>query len=176
MATKQRESELAAQYGVTMGASVQTATVEEEPEDEAEDDPPLRGAVAQMMQQMESRMALFEARVLTTANASPVIHNHIAPAEVKAEINVPAQAAPVVNVPAAEVRVDVPAPVVNVEVAAPEVRVDVAAPEVTLEANLPPAEVTVNLPARKTESVVERDAGGRIVKTTQIERDLEGAD
>lgn len=66
-------------------------------------------------------------------------------------------------------KVDVPTPDVNVSVAAPEVTV--AAPTVTVQNEVQPAEVTVKLPARKTETTVERDSKGNIVKSTQIETD-----
>ncbi len=61
-----------------------------------------------------------------------------------------------------------PAPVVNVNVPeqpTPAVTVNMAAPE------LPPVEVNVNLPTRKTETTVERDMAGNIVRATQIETD-----
>lgn len=98
-------------------------------------------------------------------------------------------AAPIVNVTTPEARNEItvqpaaPAAVevrneINVEptpvnVAAPEVRVDVAAPEVTVEveATMPAPEVRVALPARKTDTVIERDTNGNIVRATQLEED-----
>lgn len=60
---------------------------------------------------------------------------------------------------------NVPAPTVNVQ--PPDVHV-------TVEATMPTPDIKLEMPARKTESTVERDGTGRIVRTTQIERDLDG--
>jgi HK97 family phage portal protein len=79
-------------------------------------------------------------------------------------------AAPVIPAPAIEGKVPQgPAPVVNVT--APEVKVEVAAPDVTIEAVLPDELRITGMPARITESSVERDRDGNIVRTTQTERD-----
>jgi hypothetical protein len=43
--------------------------------------------------------------------------------------------------------------------------------EVTVEATMPAPEVRLTLPDRRTTSIVERDAQGRITRTDQIERD-----
>lgn len=66
----------------------------------------------------------------------------------------------------------------NVSVAAPQVTVEapqvqVEAPHIEVRNEVQPAEVNVNLPARKTETSIERDKSGNIVKATQIETDAE---
>lgn len=61
----------------------------------------------------------------------------------------------------------IPAPVVNV--AAPVVNIEPAAVDVTVEATLPAPEITLDMPARRTDTRIERDALGNIVKATQIE-------
>lgn len=75
-----------------------------------------------------------------------------APPSVTVNMAQPEQPAPIVNVNVPEQ----PAPVVTVNMEAPE---------------LPPVEVNVNLPPRKTETTVERDMAGNIVRATQIETD-----
>jgi HK97 family phage portal protein len=70
-------------------------------------------------------------------------------------VNVPEAAAPVVNIAPAEVKVSV---------AAPEVNVTAEMPAVT-EMRI------IGMPPRTTESTVERDRAGNIVKTTQTEKD-----
>lgn len=65
---------------------------------------------------------------------------------------------------------DPPPPVVHVNVeAAP-------APTVHIVNEVQPAAVQVSLPSRKTETLVERDAAGQIVRATQVETDLETPD
>lgn len=57
-------------------------------------------------------------------------------------------------------------PVVNVTVQ------PAAAPQVKVQNNVAAPEVNVNLPPRKSETVIERDSNGDIVRATQIEKDL----
>lgn len=94
---------------------------------------------------------------------------------VNTTVNVPEQQAPVVNN-----TVNVPESVINVEAIMPEQVVNIEAvmpaqPAPTV--NLAPAivnvtpEVNVNLPARKTETTIERDRNGNIVRATQHEED-----
>jgi hypothetical protein len=94
-----------------------------------------------------------------------------------AQISIPA---PVVNI--THERAENPAPVVNVTVEPTPVTVHVeptplsvnvepAQVTVELEANLPEQNITLEMPARKTETVIERDALGRIKSTTQTETD-----
>jgi lambda family phage portal protein len=64
-------------------------------------------------------------------------------------VNVPEQLAPVINV------------------AAPNVTVE--APEVNIEATMPTPEVVVQLPARKTDTQLEYNDAGDLIKTTQVE-------
>lgn len=111
------------------------------------------------------------------------INVNVEPADINVEqpaINVQVDA-PVVNMQPAAVNVSVPETVVNVSV--PEQRepvVNVAAPVVNIEpakvqvnAQMPAPEVTVNLPMRESETQVERDSMGRIVRSVTIERDAE---
>lgn len=72
------------------------------------------------------------------------------------------------NVPSPEITVrnEVAAPIVNVS--APEVKVE---PNINFEATLPPPEVQVILPTRRSETKVEYDNMGNIVRTVQIEKD-----
>lgn len=119
-------------------------------------------------------LTLAVARLESTVNARPepqaqqpiVINNHIPPTQVTNEVP-----APVVNVaaPAVTVNNEVPAPNVQVTNEVPVPAVNVAAPNVNVTNEAAPVEVTVNLPTRKTETSVERDAKGQIVRTTQIE-------
>lgn len=112
----------------------------------------------------------------------PAVHIHTAPVHV---------AAPTVNVEPAQVRVEAPsitvepttvnvapadvrmeAPVVNV----PAPIVNVAPAEVRMEApvvNVPAPVVTVTTPRRRIDSMVERDEHGRLLRTTQIETDIQ---
>lgn len=117
--------------------------------------------------------ALLEARESTTE-----IHNHIAPPSVTVA---PAEVRNEINLPPSEVRVDVAAPSVTVESPAVEVTVEAVLPEhpapqvdVHVEAVMPDEirAAIVSLPERVTTSNVERDGNGNIVKTTQIENDV----
>ena len=59
----------------------------------------------------------------------------------------------------------------------PTVHVTAApAPTVNIVNEVQPAAVQVSLPSRKTETLVERDAAGQIVRATQVETDLETPD
>ena len=91
------------------------------------------------------------------------------------QVHVPEQAAPVVNFTAPEqkneVVVHVPeqaAPVVHFNIPDPNVTVNVAAPNVSVT-----PEVSVKLGTRQTLTEVERDSQGQIVKTRQVESDLD---
>lgn len=94
---------------------------------------------------------------------------------VNIEVDVPEQQAPVVNN-----TVNVPESVINFEAVMPEqvVNIEAVMPEQAAPTvNLAPAivnvtpEVNVNLPARKSETVIERDRQGNIVRATQHEED-----
>jgi lambda family phage portal protein len=180
MATKQREAQMAARYGVTLGAASQPApraAPDEEgdqtEEEEADDDNQARGRSAvlrRVWQRIERKVDELERRTANGQPAKPIeIHNHIAPAqtELKAEIKLPDQPPPVVNIAPTEVRVDAQAPVVNV--AAPIV--NVAPAEVTVEATIEPAAVELTLPSRKTETTITRDSAGRISSSVAVESD-----
>jgi lambda family phage portal protein len=89
---------------------------------------------------------------------SLVVNNHIPQTQVTNTVETP-----VVNV--AQPKIDVAAPIVNV--AQPEI--NVAQPEITVQNTVMPAQL--HMPARKTETTIERDQYGNLVKTTQIETD-----
>jgi len=102
--------------------------------------------------------------------ASPTVN--VAPAEVRVEATQVHVPAPIVNVAPTEVRVEaaqvnVPAPVVNVAPA--HVRVEAAHVHVPA----PKVDVTVTTPRRRIDGMVERDEHGRVLRTTQIERDID---
>jgi hypothetical protein len=67
------------------------------------------------------------------------------------------------------------APVVNVtnSVEPTPVNVAVSAPNVEVHNEVQPAEVKVSLPKRQTDTTVTRDGQGNIIKTHQVEQDLE---
>jgi lambda family phage portal protein len=118
------------------------------------------------------------ARMLDPAPAgAPTVNVNVAPQHItlnQAEIrvDVPPQAVTIAQ-PAIhnEIRVE-PTPI---HIAAPEIRneITVEPTPVTLEANIdmPPTQVQVQLPARRTETLVERDAAGNIARATQVEQD-----
>lgn len=96
----------------------------------------------------------------------PVIHYNPPPLP---PINVEA---PIVHVAPPQVRVE--APVVNVQ--PPEVRVDFKPPDVHVAApvvNVPAPVVNINTPRRRIDGLVERDQAGRVLRTTQIETDID---
>lgn len=92
--------------------------------------------------------------------------------EVRNQVNVPQQAAPVVQVPITVQEREQAVPVINV--AAPVVNVAAPAVDVSVEAVMPAqSEVAiVSMPNRQTLSSVERDGAGAIVNTTQVETDI----
>lgn len=97
------------------------------------------------------------------------VHTHAS----KVDVTMQPAAAPEVHI---ENRVEPPKVDVKVEpAAAPQVtvenHVEPTPIDVKLEATLPPPEVRVELPPRRTETTVQRDSDGNIVRTTQIERD-----
>ena len=130
-------------------------------------------------------LALARSMLSERKPGDTVIHNHppsvsVGGAEIRNEIAVPpatvvneiherAAEAPVVHVVNDIHERATPAPVVNV--AAPVV--NVAAPEVTVENTVQPAAVELTLPARKTETTIQRDKAGNIIRATQVETDLE---
>lgn len=92
------------------------------------------------------------------------IQNHIPQTVVENRVD-----APIVNVAAPDVHVDGP----TVNVAAPVVNNTVRPTPVTVQNDVQPAAVQLHLPSRKTETKLERDPYGNLVKATQIERDAE---
>jgi lambda family phage portal protein len=84
-----------------------------------------------------------------------------------AQIHVPEQLAPIVNVAPPEVHVAAP----TVNVAPPEVHV--AAPHVSVTNEVQPATVEVVLPSRKTESDITRDREGNIINVVQVEKTIQ---
>jgi lambda family phage portal protein len=108
----------------------------------------------------------------STEQSQPVINvtNNIPATTVQATMQTP------------EVRVEVAPP--NVQVSAPNVTVQnsveptpvnvaVSAPNVEVHNEVQPAEVKVSLPKRQTDTTVTRDGQGNIIKTHQVEQDLE---
>lgn len=174
LATKQREKELLAAYG--LDAPTGNSQVADKPaarsfENETDE-----------LEANEMRQLMQIARRGQAAGQSVELALRVEPAAPPPVIQV---AAPIVNV--ASPTVNVAAPSVTVEnivqpaaVQAPEVRVEVAAPAVSVspqvyfEATMPAPEVRVDvqLPARRTDTVIERDQSGRIARTTQIESDI----
>jgi lambda family phage portal protein len=120
---------------------------------------------AELLQQfavLAQQMTAIQA-ALMGGKAEPtslVINNHIPPTTVENRVD-----APVVNVAAPDVKVEAP----TVNVAAPTVNVEPT--PVTVQNNVLPAKL--ELPARKTETTIERDQYGNLVRTTQIETDAE---
>jgi lambda family phage portal protein len=181
-ATKRREKELAAQYGVDMSPpppvakpgkpGMQTGAAADDGGEDGQSNPdgddqadndasnPAARQLAQMMDlvrtAVQARQQPLEIKLVSEPPRIDLRAGDV-------HVHTPEQPAPVVHVAAPEVRV----PDVQVHVAAPVVHV--AAPEVTVEATLPPAEVTVNLPARTSSTTISRDAAGRISNTTTLE-------
>lgn len=171
-ATKQREEQLAAEYGVTM----QPASTNK-PKAKPQGEPDAAQKVAKALRDMAERQ---EATAQQLQQALQLIAAARADAQ-PVTIHVPT---PVVNVAAPQVTVQVPeapAPVVNVavpeqaapvvHVAAPQVTVQPAQVDVTVEALMPPASVVVELPRRVSETQISRDSSGRITNTVTTERD-----
>lgn len=135
-ATKQREQQLAEQYG-------QQANPQPQQGGKA------RGAAARgaatANPEADQTMRMARAHIAEGKTVELALRVEAPPQQPIVQV-----AAPVVNVAAPAVQVDVAAPIVNV--AAPEVQVDVAAPAVTLEAVLPAPTVDVQLamPPRAT--------------------------
>lgn len=168
-ATRQRERELAAQYGIDLSpaAAPSKPGVEKPAADDAEDsagpeDTPSSRALTQVLDM---------ARSAITARQQPIEIRMVAePPRVElrggdVHVHTPDVPAPVVHVNVPEVR----APEVQVNVAAPVV--NVAAPEVTVEATMPAPEVTLNMPARISSTTINRDSAGRITDSKTVEHD-----
>lgn len=104
------------------------------------------------------------------AHTAP-LHVTLNQGEIRNDITLPTQEAPIVNITNAITEREQAAPVVNV--AAPVV--NVAAPEVTVEVEaIMPAETQmhiVSLPDRVTTTAIERDGNGNIKQSKQTERD-----
>jgi HK97 family phage portal protein len=82
------------------------------------------------------------------------------------EVNIP-------EIKSSDVNIQVDAPITHVSAAPPVITVNPS--DVVVKAGdvlVQPAEVQVHLPARKSESNVERDAKGNIIRTTSFERDV----
>ena len=91
-----------------------------------------------------------------------VINNHIPPTLVENKVD-----APIVNVAAPDVKVEAP----TVNVAAPNVSVEPT--PLVVQNHVAPAAVKLELPARKTETTIERDQYGNLVRATQTETDAD---
>lgn len=66
----------------------------------------------------------------------------------------------------------IPAPIVNIAATQITNEINVEPTPVTMEATIQPAEVTLNLPARRTDTQMEYNQSGEIVRATQIETDV----
>lgn len=76
---------------------------------------------------------------------------------------------------ASDVNVQVDAPVTHVAAASPSITVEPSPVAVEYKAGniiVQPADVNVHLPARKTDTIIERDANGAIIAAQQLERDV----
>lgn len=82
---------------------------------------------------------------------APLVENRVEPTPVSV-------AAPVVNNTVLVPEINIPATVVNNTVQVPEIHV-------------PPVRMTLEVPPRKTETTIERDQYGNLVKATQTETD-----
>jgi lambda family phage portal protein len=115
---------------------------------------------------------------LMTANkpeplAAPVfnVHNNLPAPEVKVEVTNDVEPTEVVvnNLPAPEVKVEVTNDVKPTEV----VVNNLPAPEVIVNNTVQPPDVVVELPNRQTETTVERDVYGNIIKSTAVETTIQ---
>jgi lambda family phage portal protein len=181
-ATKQRERELAAQFGIDLAPPPAPAgrpqgqqaggqepegegDVEDDAEDSAEDSATPAGRQLQALLEAtrnlaQARQQPLEVRVVTEPPRVELRTGDV-------HVHVPEQAAPAVHVAVPEQR----APEVQVNVAAPVV--NVAAPEVTVEATLPAPEITLEMPARRSATEISRDSAGRIASTVTTETNLQ---
>lgn len=156
--TKQREEELRAQYGIAK--------------------PQGKGKAAQGSQQQQQQQgrALAPAANPEADETMRMARANIAAGktvELALRVEAPAEPhpAPIINVAAPVVNVAPPQVNVTNEVQPTAVAVNVAAPVVNLEAALPEPVVNVALemPARRTDTTIERDAAGRIVRSSSVE-------
>lgn len=116
---------------------------------------------------LAQQMNAIQAALMGQKSAEPVnlvVNNHIPQTLVENKVETP-----VVNVAAPDVKVEAP----TVNVAAPVVNNEVQPAPVEVVNHVAPAEVEVKLqmPARKTETVIERDQYGNLVKAVQTETD-----
>lgn len=99
------------------------------------------------------------APIINNHIGQPTVHNHLPPPTVEVKASDPAPVTVVNQVQPTPVEIS---NTVNVQ----PTPVDVTA---NFEAVVQPAEVVLEMPNRRTETTVERDASGNIVKTTQME-------
>ncbi|MBP8169301.1 MAG: phage portal protein [Azonexus sp.] len=155
----QAEEALAGKYGVALKAEQPAMPAPPAPEDD--------GTKALMMA-MASRAMESKAGDTVVNVAQPSIT--LNQGEIRHDITLPEQAAPVVNITNAIAERELPAPVIHF---APVN--NVAAPEVTVEVDaIMPAETEmriVSLPDRVTTTQIERDANGAITNSKQVETD-----
>jgi hypothetical protein len=144
------------------GNPVEPAELEEEEDPAQQDEAPPNAELLKQFAALAQQMNAIQAALMghKPEPMSLVVNNHIPQTQVTNTVETP-----VVNV--AQPEINVAAPVVNV--ASPEV--NVAAPEVNVQNNVMPAEVQLHMPNRKTETQIERDQHGNLVKATQIETD-----
>lgn len=114
---------------------------------------------------LAQQMNAIQAALMGQKSAEPVnlvVNNHIPQTLVENKVETP-----VANVAAPDVKVEAP----PVNVAAPVVNNKVQPAPVEVVNHVAPAEVRLQMPARKTETVIERDQYGNLVKAVQTETD-----
>ena len=127
---------------------------------------------------MRDMMMAVMARSMETREQQPTVIN-VAPPSVtlnQAEVRINVEP-PAINVAQPEIRNEINVEPTPISFYAPDIRNEIVVEPtpVTLEATIdvPPPEVRVQLPNRKSETTIERDSAGNMVKATQIERDDE---
>ena len=126
--------------------------------------PPALADALQRLQEVEAQCRALAGREPASIHITNTQPPAPAPAEIRIDNHLPAQAAPVVEVRNEIHEREQAAPIINV--AAPNV-------EVTVEANMPAqSDIRIlEMPDRVTTSSIERDGKGSIVQTTQTEKD-----
>lgn len=135
---------------------------------------PERNETRAALRGLEQQLAVAATRGAAAAPA-PNVNVQVDAPQITNQVQPSAPAAVHVDVAAPQVTNQVqPTPVaVHVDTPAPQVHVDVAPAAVTVQPVMaaPAVQVDVTLPDRKTEVVHERDAQGRITKSTSTETD-----
>lgn len=171
--------DLAAKIGVTLGTPAPAAAAPAEPD--ADEAPAVKAAkLAADAQVRCAELALDAAKaVQTPAPAATTINLEVTAEGMRAagesamrsmvegaaatmqQIREDIQAMPII----------IPAPVVNIAATQITNEINVEPTPVTLEATIQPAEVKLSMPPRRTDTAVEYNAAGDIIRTTQLEQD-----